>query len=291
MSEVINQEDQTEDSVLINFNEDKNLDNAVASMMQDLEDVAQDESKIYVFEQMMSLLKQSENNYEAIALARLALAGSTAALVEQNAILISLVQNLCSQFEVTVKTTKIVDTNVYEQNLPIKAGYKYDIKTLQMGVISLIAKMNHIVSASKSNEQNYLNAEKTISVLKAEGYRLGERVKDLQNAPPPQMLQKPYRIMRSYTKDGQVCHSFICKDEELGYKSTKNITKSLAWEDLEKAVDRLIHLNQNATEYSISKIYEFNVVSLHHMTVTKGSPESQLALSNAKTFAAKALEN
>ena len=283
--------DMAGNAVLEEMN-DMNTKNAVQSLIDDAGCEPVDEMKLYVFENMLELLKGVPGQFEAIAVARLALLGSVTGLVQQNSALISLVQMVCEKFEVTVKVTQINGTTVFEKDLPILANQKYDIKTLQMGMISLISKMNIIVSEGAEKTKQVAKATNDIDNLKEDVRRLTARVKELSSVPPPPEVEKPYRLSRSYVnKDGDTINRYIAKCDESGYKSTRMLSKALAWDNAEKALERLVHLNQNAQDYPIPHIFDFKLVSLHTVSshTNKGSTELQLALAKARARAEKNL--
>lgn len=283
--------DQSQGEIILNSVKEDNIQHAVQALIKDVEVNPVNEMRLYVFEEMMKLLDNVPSQFEAIAVARLALLGSVTGMVEQNSSLISLVQNVCEKFGVTVKVTQVNGANVYEKDLPIIANAQYDFKTLQMGMIALIAKMNGYVAEAQAATKQLENAENTILALKTESSRLNTRVKDFLNVPPPPTVEKPYRLARSYVKDGKQLFSYVTKDETNGYKSTRNLSKALQWDDVTKATERLVHLTQNATEYPISNIWEFSVISIHAMNnhASKVETELQLALSQARTRAEKNL--
>jgi len=292
-SEMANAVDVTEDNILeaMEAMGETDTHNAVESLMEDASGSPIDEMKLYVFENMMELLKGVPGQFESIAVARLALLGSVTGLVQQNAALMSLIQNVCEKFAVTVKTTEIVGTSVFERDLPILANHKHDVKTLQMGMISLISKMNSIQSEAQANAQEVSKAASTIDNLKEDVRRMTARAKELSSVPPPPEVEKPFRLSRTYVnKEGETVNSYIAKCDESGYKSTRALSKALAWDNAEKALERLVHLNQNAQDYPIPHIFDFKLVSLHTVThANKGSTELQLALSKARARAEKNL--
>jgi hypothetical protein len=267
--------------------------NALQSALDDVSDNPLTEMRLYVFEQMMELLKNVPDQFETLAVARLALIGNVTGLVQQNANLMSLVQSVCEWFGVTVRVTAYNGTQVFEQDLAIVADSRYDIKTLQQAMISLKAKINIIVSEAEAKGKLHDELNNKIINMTEETVRLQNRIKEFANAPPPLTIEKPFRLARSFIKDGQVRFLYICKDEtgDQGYKVTKHLSKALAWDDAGKAAERLVHLMQNALEYPIPKIYDYNVLSLHVMNPsTKISTETQLALSQARIRAEKNLK-
>lgn len=270
--------------------EDTDLELAAKQLLHEVETNPVDEMRLYVFEEMLNLLKNVPNQFEAIAISRLALMGSVTGLVKQNAEVISLVQNIFEKFDIKVTVTQVNGENIYQRELPIKVNERYDLTTLQMAGVALIAKLNGIIAESARLQSEVSSNQSLIESLKRETSNQSNRIKELASVPPPPAIDKPFRLVRISVKDGETQYRYIGKCETNGYKVTRSLAKALAWEDAGKAIERLVHLNQNATDYPIPSIYDYQLIGLHYLPHTgKVSPELQLALAQARTRAAKNL--
>jgi hypothetical protein len=262
---------------------------AVKQLLQDIGKVEINEMTLYVFEKMLELLNNVPNQFEAIAVARLALLGSVTNLVKQNAELTSLLQGLCEKFAVSVKVTAVNNERVYEHDLAIVKNSQYDLVTLQRGIATLTAKMDIIVNTGSDKDSAIVNHKNTISNLTEDLARANNRIKEYANVPPPPMVEKPYRLARFYVKDGVARSSYIAKCPENGYKVTRRLKEALVWETADKAVERLVHLTQNYSDYSISNIHQYGLITIHYIVnnMTSVDPNLQLALATARAIVEK----
>jgi hypothetical protein len=245
------------------------------------------ELQLYIFDQMMELLKDTPYQAQAVAVSRLSMNASVIDLVKDNTNLISMILHVLKEFEVEVSVVEYSTAmQKNDRRIRFSPDGKYDLRTLQMGIAELISLMNEYKLVAKTATSHKVDLESKTTSLSGDLKRFQDEVRRLQAVPPPPKVFKPYVLMRTWiNKSGVLQQRFIAKDKEVGYKETQHITKALRYEDQNSPLKRLIHLCDNSDEYQIKNIQNYAVYSIHYIQTNNVYVEGDIAIALAKARA------
>ena len=245
----------------------------------DMDSTELNSAEMQVFSAFLHCLKDTPYHYEAIAASRLALLGNVSKLLHENAALSSVIANVCERFDVYVTSTNVANGEVHEARMPVLRDGKYDAKTLQLGLLSLVTRFNSIVAERDSAKSLLQQDSVKIERLTEDVRRHAGEAAKLREIPQLPKIVKPFVISSLFSKkDEKPLQRYICKDEELGYTSKPLLAQAMRFGDLNKAAELLVYLNDKQSEYPIRKIHAYSVMALHYSTVPYSNMDTETNL-------------